>query len=161
MMRLLRSERAVPNKRGRFPSFGSAEAPDLPDYRLMSRFLVKVGLEALVFRTLSVPDWNTEIVDKSELDPLRDYTRFDRGDTRPFAYRTLYPVNAVFQEGSMHYEILHEFDLFFTDAMELYFAIAIFGVEFVVNLGGPHLEGYQKWLEQHNYVSPFYRNAFT
>ncbi|MEA3187563.1 MAG: hypothetical protein QOD99_1393 [Chthoniobacter sp.] len=161
MMRLLRSDRQIPNKRRRFPTFEPCEPPNLPDYRLMSRFLTKAALEALAFKTLSVPESNMEIVDKVELDDLRAYARYDRGETWPFAYRTLYPVNAAFKEGSTHYELLHEFDVFYTDATELYFALAILGVEFVVNLGGPELDGYQQWLKTHDYASPLYRSAAT
>ena len=157
MMRLLRSDRMIPNKRKRFPSIGSDERADLPDYRLMSRFLTKAGLEALAFKTLSVSGSNAEIVEQPELDDLRSYARYDQDETWPFAYRTLYPVNAVFEEGSAHYEVLHEFDVFFTDGMELYFVLAILGVEFVVNLGGPELDGYKHWLKQHNNSSPLYR----
>lgn len=159
MMRLLRSDMHIPNKRQRFPSFDSHELPELPEYRLMSRFLTKTGLEALAFKTLAVPDSNSEIVDKIELDELRAYTRYNRGETWPFAYRTLYPVNAIFHEGSTHYEILHEFHVFSTDAMEFYFVLAILGVEFVVNLGGPQLDGYQRWLKQNNYASPLFKAA--
>jgi hypothetical protein len=159
MMRLLRSDRKIPNKRRRYPKFERNEPANLPDYRMMSRFLTKAALEVLAFKTLSVPDFNTEIVDKAELDDLRFYARYDRGETWPFAYRTLYPVNAVFKEGSTHYELLHEFDVFYTEAMELYFALAILGVEFVVNFGGRELDGYQRWLKQHDNASPLYKNA--
>lgn len=159
MMRLLRSDRQIPNKRRRIPSCDAQESPELPDYRLMSRFLTKAALEALAFKTLSVPDSNAEIVDKAELDDLRAYARYDRGETWPFSCRTLYPVNAVFEEGPMRYEVLHEFDVFSTDAMEFYFALAILGVEFVINLGGPGLDGYQQWLTQHNYASPLYKST--
>ena len=125
----------------------------------MSRFLTKAAIEALAFKTLHIPNSNSEIVDKSELDLLRAYARFDRGDTWPFACRTLYPVNAVFQEGDTHYELLHEFDVFYTKTMELHFALAILGVEFVVNLGGPALDGYHKWLKQNDYASPLYKST--
>ncbi|MFM8360173.1 MAG: hypothetical protein ACKOET_16625, partial [Verrucomicrobiota bacterium] len=63
------------------------------------------------------------------------------------------------EDGATHYELLHEFDLFYTETMELYFALAILGVEFVINLGGPVLDGYEKWLRKHNYASPLYKNA--
>jgi hypothetical protein len=65
----------------------------------------------------------------------------------------------VFEEGLVRYEVLHEFDVFFTDAMELYFALAILGVEFVVNFGGPELGGYRRWLKQHDYSSPLYKST--
>jgi hypothetical protein len=159
MIRLLRSDRQIPNKRRRIPAFEACGSTKLPDYRLMSRFLTKAALEALAFKTLSVPNSNTEIVDKVELDDLRAYTRYDRGDTWPFTYRTLYPVNAVFKEEATYYEVLREFDIFYTETKELYFALAILGVEFVVNFGGPELGGYQKWLKQHNGASPLYKKS--
>ncbi len=156
MMRHLRKDRQIQNKRRRIPRFEINESTNLPDYRMMSRFLAKAALEALAFKTLSVSGWNDEIVDKIELDALRAYVRYNQGETWPFAYRTLYPVNAIFEENSMFYEVLHEFDFLYTDTMELYFILAILGVEFVINFGGPELEGYQNWLRQHNYVSPLY-----
>lgn len=152
-MRLLRNDRMIPNKRRRVPIFQQNELPDMPNYRLMSRFLAKTAIETLAFKTLSVSESNTEIVNKIELDDLRSYARYDRGETWPFAYRTLYPVNAIFDDDSTYYEVLHEFDVFHIDAMEFYFILAIFGVEFVINLGGPELDGYQRWLKQNNYTS--------
>lgn len=159
MMRLLRSDRKIPNKRRRLPTFQQYESPDLPDYRLMSRFLAKAALEALAFKTLSISESNTEIVDKIGLDDLRNYARYNRGKTWPFAYRTLYPVNAIFEEDSTFYEVLHEFDVFYTDTMELYFVLTILGVEFVVNLGGLGLDSYEQWLKLHDYTSPLYKNG--
>ncbi len=159
IFRLLRMDRCVPNKRGRLPTFLAHEPANLPDYRLMSRFLGKVGLEALASRVIHVPGWNEELVDKPELDALRTYVRFDRAmRTWPFAYRALYPVNAIFQQGETHFDILHEYDLFCTEGSELYAVIALFGVEFAINLGGPDLDGYRKWLEEHDCESPLYRS---
>lgn len=157
MIRLLRSDREIPNKRKRFPTFTPGELPALPDYRLMSRFLAKTGLEALAFKTAQIPESNTELVDNIELDRLRAYARFDRGETWPFGYRSLYPVNAVFVEGEIHYEVLHEFTILVTATMEYFLVLAILGVEFAINLGGPYLDGYEQWLMEHNHVSPLYQ----
>jgi len=157
MMRLLRSDRKIPNKRKNIPSYKFNENPILPDYRLMSRFLSKAALETLVFKTLEIPNMNNEIVEKVELDYIRNYARFNRGEIWPFAFRTLYPVNAIFKEDLYYYEILHEFDLLYTGKMELFYVLAILGVEFVINLGNRDLEGYTDWLDQHNGVSPLYK----
>ncbi len=120
----------------------------------MSRFIGKVGLEALAYRTNQVSGWNDEIVDKTELDPIREYVRFNHSqNTWPFAYRTLYPVNAVFHNGQKFYDVPHEFDLLYTEGNELHIVLAIFGVEFVLNLGGPILDGYYKWLTSHDFMS--------
>ena len=158
IMRLLRNNRQIQNKRGRIPKFEMSEIAKLPDYRVMSRFITKAALEALAFKTLLVAESKLEIVEKVELDALRNYSRYNRGETWPFSYRTLYPVNAVFDEGNTYYEVLHEFDFLYTEAMELYFILAIFGVEFTVNLGGPNIDGYLKWLKLNSYASPLYKN---
>lgn len=65
---------------------------------------------------------------------------------------TLYPVNAVFLDGSEHFELLHEFDILVTHGMEYYLVLALFGVELVINLGGRELDGYRCWLEAHDYA---------
>jgi hypothetical protein len=133
---------------------------ELPDYRLMSRFLGKVGLEALACRVIQVPGWNDELVNKPELSELRSYVRFNVGvKSWPFAYRTLYPVNAVFCEGNSRFEVLHEYQLLYTVAFEIYIVLALFGVEFVLNLGGPYLDGYKNWLKEHDFVSPLYQES--
>lgn len=157
MFRILRADRRIENKRGRIPVLTDSDAPDLPEYRLMSRLIGKVGLEVLAHRVQHVREWNVEIADKRDLDPIRQYVRFDRGkSTWPFAYRTLHPVNAVFRDEQETYEVLHEFDLLYTKKNELYIILAIFGVEFALNLGGPELDGYIRWLKEHDFASPLY-----
>jgi hypothetical protein len=37
---------------------------------------------------------------------------------------------------------------------ETLFAFVFYGVEFVVNVGGPSIAGYQEWLRIHNDISP-------
>jgi hypothetical protein len=157
IFRLLRADRRVENKEGRLPILDNRHVPNLPDYRLMSRFIGKVGLEALAHRVNHITDWNAEIVNKTELDPIREYVRFNRGKiTWPFAYRTLYPVNTLFNDGQEYYDVPHEFDLLYTEGKELYIVLVIFGVEFALNLGGPELDGYDKWLTEHDFASPLY-----
>ena len=156
MFRLSRADMRVANKRGRIPTFEHKEQTELPDFRLMSRFVGKVGLEVLAQRLQTVPNWNEEIVEKETLDSLRDYVRYNKGDTWPVHYRTLYPVNATFYDGKEHYEVLHEYDLLYTSKLELYIVVAVFGVEFVLNMGGPNLEGYADWLRDNENASHLY-----
>ncbi|WP_394766693.1 HNH endonuclease [uncultured Paludibaculum sp.] len=77
--RQLRRGMNVPNKRGKIPEWEHSHGVSLPAYRLMGRFLAKVGLEVLAFRTLTVTGWNTELVGQQELDPLRRFARFNEG----------------------------------------------------------------------------------
>jgi hypothetical protein len=57
--------------------------------------------------------------------------------------------------------VLHEYDLLYTEGRELYIVLILFGVEFALNLGGRSTDGYRRWLEEKDFVSPLYseRNA--
>jgi HNH endonuclease len=156
MFRLLRSDMAVPNKRGRIPIWLPSEGTKRPDYRQMGRFLAKIALEALAFKVQSVPGWNDELVDQPALDDLRRFARYNEGPDWPFTVRTLHPFNATFEDDNQRFELLHEFDILLTRASEAYLAIAIFGVEMVINLGGRENDGFRLWLQENDWASPLY-----
>ncbi|MCE8037869.1 HNH endonuclease [Halomonas sp. MCCC 1A11062] len=156
IFRHLRAGMRVPSKRGRTPVWSPSDGLNLPDKRLMGRFLGKVGLEVLVYKIKEVGSWNKEIVNQAELDALRNHVRFNKGEDWPFAVRTLHPVNAVFDDGAETYELLHEFDIFITDRLEYYSVVSIFGVEFALNIGGRTIEGFEQWLSANNNASPLY-----
>lgn len=156
LFRQVRARMEVPNKRGRVPRWAKEDGSARPDYRLMGRFLAKVGLEVLVLKVLGIPEWNDEIVGNTQLDELRSFARFNVGDNWPFAVRTLHPVSAVFTEGEVDYHLLHEFDILLTENSEAYLALSLFGVEFTINLGGRELGGYRQWLEENRFASPLY-----
>lgn len=122
------------------------------------RFIAKIGLEVLAFRLKDVPGANEELVGKPELDEIRVYAR--RGLPQmvwPISLRQIYPETFLFADRvAPPYEVLHEFDLLCTPSSEYYAVIAIFGWEYVINLGGPQLEGYQEWLKRNNGRSPLY-----
>lgn len=132
--------------------------PREPDQRLLSRFLAKVAMEALALRLMDVPSGLQEVVTKRQLDPLRDYAR--KGGPLnfwPYHERKLYPPDFTFYEtGYGHYEVLHEWALLYTDARELYLVLALFGVEYAINFGGPDIGGFKQWLSQNSSRSPLY-----
>lgn len=128
-----------------------------PNDYLMSRFLAKIALEVLASRFLAFPDGLDEVIDKSELDELRHYTRFGPPPKFwPFNTRAIYPERKMFVEGTQRYEVLHEYNLLYTDSYELYLVAIILGIEYVFNMGGPEIDGYLAWLKQHSYKSPLY-----
>lgn len=156
MFRLLRADMAIPNKRGRIPAWMPTHGTDLPDYRQVGRFLAKVGLEVLAFKTLSVPGWNNELVDQPALAELRRFARYNEGPDWPFTVRSLHPVNVIFNDINQSFELLHEFDILLTRSSEAYLAVSIFGVELIINLGGRENDGFRQWLEEYNWASPLY-----
>ena len=72
--------------------------------------------------------------------------------------KTIYAEDAAFyEEGYGHYEMLHEYTFLYTEAQELYFVLAILGVEYTLNMGVPDISRYLEWLSQHGNMSPLYR----
>lgn len=129
---------------------------------VVGRFVGKVGLEALAARVFHVPGGIDEVVDKVELDEIRSHVR--RGypvRSWPVHCRLIYATDHTYSDDGHGFEVLHEYDLLYTDSQELHVVLVIFGVEYVLNLGQPSLDGYKRWLAEHDGASPLYcgRNA--
>ena len=134
--------------------------PDTPEPNgVTARFIAKVALEVLALRCADVTGWNDELVDKPELDELRRYVR--RGIPNllwPVHIRRLYAQDFLFP-GDAHgpHQVLHEFDILHTPEGEYFVVVAIFGLEYTINVGGPELDGYHAWLKSNGDKSPLYK----
>ncbi len=133
-----------------------------------SRFIAKIGLEILAQRGMDDPKWNEEIVNKVELDDIRTYVRQGRpGVVWPVVIRRIYPADFAFSDNLYpRFQMLHEWNLLWIEDPvkpivgvrgEFYAVIAIFGVEYVINLGGPDLYGYERWRKKNGDRSFLYR----
>jgi hypothetical protein len=133
-----------------------------------SRFIAKIGLEILAQRGLDVPKWNEEIVGKVGLDEIRNYVRQGRpGFVWPVTIRRIYPADFAFSDDQYpEFQMLHEWNLLWIEDPvkpiagvrgEFYAVIAIFGVEYVINLCGPELNGYEKWRKMNGELSYLYQ----
>jgi hypothetical protein len=103
-----------------------------------------------------------QLVDNTLLDSLRNYVRW--GSPRhlewPVSTRRLYAQGCYFtDQAGLEYEVLHEWMFLSTEQGEIYFVLAIFGTEYVINMGGPDLEGYDWWLKGQRFRSPLYPDA--
>lgn len=136
--------------------------PEYPN-NVMSRFLAKCALEYLMLRVGS-PDF-AEILAEKQFDPIRKYARYGEGDFWPYSQRRIYGEGDWFEDESIkdRYEILHEFDLLVmlndpTEDLifngEIYCILVIMGMEYVINMGGPEIEGYYEWLKENRNISP-------
>lgn len=129
-----------------------------------SRFIGKLALEILAYRFMDVSGWNDELVEKHELDELRNYVRRGRPDfIWPVNVRRIYQANHQFSdEVDSLFQVLHEWDILFVPNNhsqiegEFYVVVAILGVEYAINLGGPELDGYKRWLEENEGRSYLY-----
>lgn len=133
-----------------------SQAPD-NDY-VTARFIAKVAFEVLAERGIEVDGWNDEIVEKKELDEIRHYVRLGKPNLLwPINIRQLYDKEFQFPNGGeLSYQVLHEWTILNTDAGEFFAVIAIFGVEYSINLGGPEIDGYRAWLSENADASPLY-----
>lgn len=134
----------------------SAET-EVPNGLIISRFLAKVALEAMAERLINAPGGIDYLIDEKQLDKIRNHAR--KGETKewPVNVRRIYDENnsSYTKEGDS-VQIVHEYDIMQTKEGELYFILVLFGLEFVINYGGPDIDGYLEWLKENNYESPLY-----
>jgi len=147
--------RSIRNSQG--GSFWLPTPTDIPEANVhTARFIGKIALEALAAQCKDIEGWNAELVNHPTFDPLRNYVRLGvPAITWPVSIRRIYEREHRFNDHAFEdYEILHEWMILATDGGEYYCVIAIFGVEFAINLGGPQLDGWNAWLIAHDMRSP-------
>lgn len=122
--------------------------------KVLSRFLTKVAIEALLYKLIDIEGWIDEVMQKCELDLIKRYARYGEG-TRywPYNQRKLYDEDQEFinvEKERKTYQVLHEFDFFWTKEGEFYFVIAIMGIEYAINLVYPSIATYESWIAENN-----------
>ncbi len=153
----------------RTQSRGTIYIPSAGDPKLYyktARFIGKVAIEILAYHHIDVEGWNDELVNKSELDKLRNYVRRGKpGFVWPVNIRRIYSADHEFSdEIDTAFQVLHEWDILFIPSSqtnergEFYAIITILGVEYTINLGGPELYGYLQWLKDNGEQSYLYIN---
>lgn len=134
-----------------------------PSVNESSRFLAKVATEALAQRVLDSEGGIEYIVNESQFDPIRNHARLGQPKEWPIHSRRIYDANEDRELFDEKGQIVHEYDFLNTDQGEIYFVLALYGVEMTINVGGPDIEGYEAWLTKNNYESPLYygKNAIS
>lgn len=134
--------------------------PEPPkDNLLISKFIGKVAIEALALRVASIDNWQEEFISNESLDELRGFVRYGKGyKIWPYHTRRIYHENQINfdEESKTPYEILHEFDFLLPDKPivngelnqlnNLYFVMAIMGIEYTINITNAGLGRYIEWL---------------
>ena len=129
----------------------------MPTGLVVSRFLAKVAVEAMATKLIAHPDGLEYLVDEQQLDAIRDHARTGRIRDWPVHFRQIYDTDAKwFDHSGSPKQVVNEYDILVTEKGEWYFVFALFGKEFVINYGGPDIEGYQEWLDERDGVSPLY-----
>lgn len=121
----------------------------------VSRMLGKMALEAFVLRcgvSSGVCDY---IREDTGFKPLRMYVRFDSRKMWKYSCRRIYSRTQSYK-GDPNSHISWEYDFLFLPNGEVYFVIAMHGIEYAINMGGPDIDGYTEWLETNKGASPLY-----
>jgi len=115
-------------------------------------------MEVIALRFSEYPGGIDYLVDETQLDDLRNHVRYGKIKNWPCNVRKIYNKNIplVDKKTGELFQIINEFDILNTENNEYYLVLAIFGIELVINYGGPVIEGYHVWLKQHPNKSPLY-----
>ncbi|WP_299550982.1 HNH endonuclease [Seonamhaeicola sp.] len=129
----------------------------------VSKFIGKIALEALAKRVSSCEGWQNDFVENDGLDELRHFVRYGKGYTLwPYYIRRIYDENQISydRKSDKTMEIMNEYDFFIPDKPtingednrldNLYFVMAIMGVEYTINLTNTGLDRYLKWLSNND-----------
>lgn len=141
-----------------FPMTGAKPDPDL-----MSRFLCKVAYEAFADRILSADEsMRDQMIDDEQLDLIRHWARYASGSKDwIFSERRIYDEDHMHPRFEKPSQIFHEWDFLITRREEMYFVVAVFGVEYALNMAGSCIDGYQEWLAENDEKSPLYSGKYA
>jgi hypothetical protein len=144
--------------------------PESNNY-ILSRFLAKCAYEYLVFRVgeKNFIAFSEYIKEDEQFAILRQYARYGEGcKFWPYYQRRIYGEGDMFcgLEENKIYETLNEMDFLSIElerklvngveavVLELYYVLVIMGIEYVVHLAAPEIDGYELWLKKNNNISP-------
>ena len=149
--------------------------PDYPN-KTMSRFLAKCAYEYFLYN-MGKEKYDIcvqELLCKESdiLKALREYARYGKGEYWQYNQRRIYSEGDVVfnQNEDLDYEILHEMKFFTREhkrlpngyvEAEIYFVMAIAGIEYAICISDPNISEYQKWLEEYNGLSPLNDDSET
>ncbi|RYE21793.1 MAG: HNH endonuclease [Sphingobacteriaceae bacterium] len=125
---------------------------------IVSKFLAKLANEALIHQALGDEKLLEELWNHPGVDRLKQYARYGQNVSFwPYHQRRIYSEGTIFRDtrlGENKFEILHEFTFLYPDESSLYFIVCIMGIEYVINMNAPEINGYSKWLVTNDNKSP-------
>lgn len=149
------------------PAFTNDMLP--PNNLITSRFLAKMALEALADKLKDIDNSLEELVNDSQFDMLRNHARLGTNKSWPCSIRRIYNYNKIWEySDGLNGQVVHESDFLLIPVeenqqsttefimTEIYFVVALWGIEFAINMGGPEIVGYENWLKAHGDISPLY-----
>lgn len=163
-------EKTILNRPSRIiiPAFSNKDI--LESNKIVSRFIAKIALEALADRLKNIENSLNDLIDDKNYDQIRNHARYGNINNWPCNIRRIYNYDKnwgnnnelehkIFECDFLLIPIEKNLDLKHLDKSidaYLYFIIALWGMEFAINMAGPEIDGYLKWLKEHDDVSPLY-----
>lgn len=121
----------------------------------VSRLIAKMAVEAFVYKCGSSDDVCKYVLNDELFKQIRKYARLGNEKIWSYSARRIYSRNEAY-EGDPFRSVNWEFDFLFLKNGEVYFIIALHGIEYAINLVVPRIEGYQNWLAYNFNKSPLY-----
>lgn len=119
------------------------------------RLLAKMAIEYFVFYLNQSKDACDYVRTDPAFKSIIQFARYKPKMEWEYNVRRYYSINK-FHEDQMFDEINWECDLLFTEEGEVYYVVIMFGIEYAINIGGPSIDGYKRWLEKYGNISPLY-----
>lgn len=138
------------------PLIYTIEDDELPK-REMSRFLCKMAFEAIAEVFFRAPQGTSPLSSEPYFNNIRKYVRYgDNFKEWPFSQRRIFPHDTLIRHPLTKEWVYAGFGcgLFMNKRHETLFGFIFYGVEFVINIGGPSIIGYHEWLDDHAGISP-------
>jgi hypothetical protein len=128
-----------------------------PEGEVASRFVAKVAVESMARRLLHNFALLEAFIDDVQMDLLRNHARRGARSSWPIHTRRIYDTHARWTiGGNERMQVIHESDFLFTEHREVFFVLALFGHEYVINVLEPDICGYLDWLEVNDSASPLH-----
>lgn len=121
----------------------------------ISRLLAKMAVEFFVYNSGSSEEVCEDISTDKAFQSIRHYARYGSQKIWKYNARRIYARNEVYQ-GKLFTSINWEADWLFLKTGEIYFVIAMFGIEYAICINSPTIDGYQNWLIENKGMSPLY-----
>lgn len=130
---------------------------DNPPKKEMSRFLCKMAYETFAELFCKTPQGTVTLIHEPFLNNIRRYARYgDNFKEWPFSQRRIFPHDTLMLHPTKNEWVHAGFGcgLFMNKRRETLFGFIFYGIEFVINIGGPSIAGYREWLSDHAGISP-------
>lgn len=125
----------------------------------VSRLLAKMAVEYFVYRCGGGDDVCKYVGSDEVFKSIRVYARYGSRKIWKYNTRRIYSRSNAYK-GDPFSAINWEADFLFLENGEVYFIIVMFGIEYVICINGPTVEGYKKWLKTTGGTCPLYVSKY-